>query len=433
MKVNKYVLNSCIAALILAILLIVFFLCIKLSGKKSKPANDNNPATSEQITISFDSDGGDSVKDMKIKKGETINLPVITKKDYLLDGWYLDNTKVTNKTKFIKDTKLKAKWNKVADGAETFTITFNSKGGTEVGKLTVECEKELKLPDAPTKDGYKFISWVDKNDTPILDGALLTCHDITLYANWEKEEKYFTVSFDSKGGSAVDSIKVKCGDTLTLPVKPTKKDYTFDKWVDKNEMPILNDALLSCEDIKLSAVWIKNEAKKTYTCPEGYELKDTNKCVAFKDVESYCPDGYTFETDGICVNKSARNDGTRTCKKEYIDGDYRTGTYIQSGGSPVYCGYFELPSYTGSSEQCSNHGGTLSTINNHCYKVLKINNYEVSCGANERYFETQAIEAGSLPGCYKIKQKDIGCKNYDGYTMNHTYGKCVKIIDATLK
>ena len=44
-------------------------------------------------------------------------------------------------------------------------LYFDSKGGTEVEKIEVECNKELVLPTPPTKNGYNFVSWVDKNET----------------------------------------------------------------------------------------------------------------------------------------------------------------------------------------------------------------------------------------------------------------------------
>lgn len=45
----------------------------------------------------------------------------------------------------------------------------------------------LKLPQNPTKEGYKFKTWVDKNETPVYDEALLS-EDTTLKAVWEKIE-----------------------------------------------------------------------------------------------------------------------------------------------------------------------------------------------------------------------------------------------------
>ena len=45
----------------------------------------------------------------------------------------------------------------------------------------------LKLTQNPTKEWYKFKTWVDKNETPVYDEALLS-EDTTLKAVWEKVE-----------------------------------------------------------------------------------------------------------------------------------------------------------------------------------------------------------------------------------------------------
>ena len=153
----------------------------------------------KKITISFDSDGAETIEKVVIKKGEKIKLPKVSKDGYKFDGWYLDGKRVNNKTTYDKSVTLKAKWtkkeepkkddNKKEDEKKTFTIFFDSNGGTKVEKVVVECGKELSLPKPPTRTGYNFIAWVDKNEVPILNGALLSCEDVYLKANWEKIEE----------------------------------------------------------------------------------------------------------------------------------------------------------------------------------------------------------------------------------------------------
>ena len=108
----------------------------------------------KKVVIKFDSDGGVVVESIEIKKGETINLPNTTKEGFIFNGWYLDNTKVSNETKYDKDTTLKANWLK--ENAKTFTITFDSNGGSKVESITLECGEELVLPNNPTKEDINF-------------------------------------------------------------------------------------------------------------------------------------------------------------------------------------------------------------------------------------------------------------------------------------
>ena len=71
------------------------------------------------------------------------------------------------------------------DIKEAITITFDTKGGSKIESITISKDTELTLPKEPTRDGYIFKGWIDKNETPIYDKVLLA-EDTTLYAVWEK-------------------------------------------------------------------------------------------------------------------------------------------------------------------------------------------------------------------------------------------------------
>ena len=79
------------------------------------------------------------------------------------------------------------------DIKEAITITFDTKGGSIIDSITIGKDIELTLPKEPTQDGYVFKGWVDKNETPIYNKALLA-EDTTLYAVWEKVENKKTSS-----------------------------------------------------------------------------------------------------------------------------------------------------------------------------------------------------------------------------------------------
>ena len=164
------------------------------------------------ITISFNADGGSSVEDIVIDKGSTIKLPVTTRAGYEFEGWYRNGTKVSEDIEYDISTVLTARW--LREGAETFLVDFDSKGGSTVESLRVECGDELRLPSAPKRDGYSFVTWIDKNETPILDGALLACEDILLTAKWTKGENKVEgpdkITLDQK------TVNLTVGDTWLL-------------------------------------------------------------------------------------------------------------------------------------------------------------------------------------------------------------------------
>ena len=150
---------------------------------------DDNSTKNTTITIKFDTAGGNDLKSIKVRKDEATNLPTPVRDGYKFDGWYYDETLIDEDYTFKKDITLTAKWVLTTNTPKTYTISFNSNGGSKVKNVIIKCDDTVKLPSNPTKAGYTFVSWADKHGKVILDGALLTCDDITLYANWEKNEE----------------------------------------------------------------------------------------------------------------------------------------------------------------------------------------------------------------------------------------------------
>ena len=196
------------------------------------------------------------------------NSPIIKIRDYYNGGStvYKDKGIFTNtykcsdgKTKTVlKTTKYVCPMKDIEkDIKEAITITFDTKGGSKIDSITIGKDTELTLPKEPTRDGYVFKGWVDKNETPIYNKVLLA-EDTTLYAVWEKDatNNKITITFDTKGGSKIESITISKDTELVLPKEPTRDGYVFKGWVDKNETPIYNKVLLA-EDTTLYAVWEK--------------------------------------------------------------------------------------------------------------------------------------------------------------------------------
>ena len=307
-KKKKIIIISAVAAVfvIAAILLVIFM------GKN------------KYITISFDSNGAKKIEAQKIKKGETIKLPTVTKEGYKFTGWYNGNEKVSKYTKYDKNTTLKAKW--LSEDAKTFTIKFDSDGGSKVDDLIIECDKELTLPESPTKEGYKFVSWIDKNDTPILDKALLTCEDITLKAKWEKEEITSTKKESSKTTTTTTSKKAekqkvyKCPEGYTLSgTKCTKTDVvSADKSCSRGTVH------------GTSCVIQLPEQDPTWTCPENYSLQ-----VGYVPGNGYkvCADRYG-STQTIAPKCS--RDRTYDATSHMCTGLAKVGDVVYSCNAPGY-------------------------------------------------------------------------------------------------
>jgi len=76
-------------------------------------------------------------------------------------------------------------------GAPTsYTIKFESNGGSEVKTITVNKNAVATEPTAPVKDDFKFDGWyTDKELTTVYDFATKVTKNFTLYAKWAEIEK----------------------------------------------------------------------------------------------------------------------------------------------------------------------------------------------------------------------------------------------------
>ncbi len=69
-----------------------------------------------------------------------------------------------------------------------FTITFDSRGGTDVPAVTQMYGELLEEPETPTREGCKFSGWyTDSSCYELWDvGNDIIQSDMTLYAGWQK-------------------------------------------------------------------------------------------------------------------------------------------------------------------------------------------------------------------------------------------------------
>ena len=113
---------------------------------------------------------------------------------------------------------------------ETYTVTFDSDGGSEIEPVTVKDGEKVTKPEAdPTKDGYTFKGWFNGDTEYDFETAVTA--NITLKAKWEVVVVNYKVTFDSDGGSEVAAVEVKDGEKVTKPAAdPTKTGYTFKGW-----------------------------------------------------------------------------------------------------------------------------------------------------------------------------------------------------------
>ena len=109
----------------------------------------------------------------------------------------------------------------------TYTVTFETNGGSNVESKPVNHGEKVTKPTEPTCDGYSFAGWY-LNGAPYDFGRDVT-GDITLVAQWKLNT--YTVTFNPNyDGAASTTYTYAHGTTVTEPTEPTRTGYTFKFW-----------------------------------------------------------------------------------------------------------------------------------------------------------------------------------------------------------
>jgi uncharacterized repeat protein (TIGR02543 family) len=118
-------------------------------------------------------------------------------------------------------------------GKFSYTVTFDSKGGSPVPAQTILRGSKVQRPDEPKKQGYRFGGWYDDATlaTPWNFRINTVTGNVILYAKWfNNDQSTFFVDFDSRGGTYVVSQEVESNGVVARPRNPTLSNYTFDGW-----------------------------------------------------------------------------------------------------------------------------------------------------------------------------------------------------------
>ncbi len=155
-----------------------------------------NKYGSDNITITFETNGGTAVTPINTKKDTVPTIPSTVKVNYDLVGWYTDAalTKAWDgKTGFSVDTILYAKWVRTPGTETVYILTYDTNGGEGgPGSLKTDDDANITVSDIePTRDGYTFKGWNTKADgtgeiyeagsKKVLSGNL------TIYAQWAEK------------------------------------------------------------------------------------------------------------------------------------------------------------------------------------------------------------------------------------------------------
>ena len=236
----------------------------------------------------------------------------------------------------------------------TFTVTFDSDGGSAVTAQTIEKGETATKPADPTKAGYTFVGWYNGNTEFDFDEVITG--DITLYAKWTANT--YTVTLDNQGATTAGAASVTATYNAAMPSiasnLPKKTGYTFGgyftgqngegtQYYNQSGGAYNNKKWDQATDATLYAKWTANKYTVKFNGNDNTGGSMNDQSFTYGQAQNltanaFTRTGYTFK--GWNTNKS----GSGT---SYTDGQEVINLTSTSGGQiTLYAQWTELPKYT---------------------------------------------------------------------------------------
>ncbi|MCD8364604.1 MAG: InlB B-repeat-containing protein [Clostridiales bacterium] len=142
-----------------------------------------------------------------------------------------------------------------------WSLTFETNGGSTLDSVSAAAGTAIDLSSySPTRDGYTFTGWYTDSELITAVDSVTLDGDKTVYAGWKADTEtninQYTLTFETNGGSAIDSVSVEEGTVIDLSdYVPVRDGYTFAGWYAEStlESPVTEVTLT--EDRTVYAGW----------------------------------------------------------------------------------------------------------------------------------------------------------------------------------
>ena len=199
-------------------------------------------------TLTFDG-YPDATKNVQFGQniGELPAIPEVTSKT---GHWMIGEDIITPETAYLWDDNKTASLEYVD---RMCVLTFDTAGGTTVNNIEVLYGTKLASLPTSTKQGFYFSKWVldDAGEVELTLDTVIE-NDYTVHAIWLKE---CIITFDTDGGSLIDSLSMGEGAILEKPLDPTREGFKFLYWTLNGQKYEFGKAVN--ESITLKANWEK--------------------------------------------------------------------------------------------------------------------------------------------------------------------------------
>ena len=136
-----------------------------------------------------------------------------TREGYDFLGWNKEYTNIT------EDIEITATYQ-----INTYTITFNTNGGSSVSSITQDYDTLVIAPVNPTKEGYTFGGWYsDAAFTTAYSFTTMPANDITVYAKWNISS--YTLQYVDFNDTVLQTMDYAYNADLSSVTAPSSKPH----------------------------------------------------------------------------------------------------------------------------------------------------------------------------------------------------------------
>lgn len=394
-----------------------------ITGEKEKPLT----------TFNFVANGT-TVSTQIVKTGDeliTPTAPDVAGKAFV--GWYDGETKFDGfGTQTITETTTRTITAKYVDALYVY---FYNPEGTQImrtEKVGDHEEHDFTTVSYDVDSTHKLVGWAEKaNGTTNIADKISVPTDQTFVNVYAIIKEGYWVSFNSDGGSIIDSQFVLDGDNLVLDesTTPTKPGYTFDGWY--NGSTKIETGATVTSPMTLKARW--NATKVSYTVIHWWENADDNEYSFYEseklkgltgDTTTAAAKSYTIKGKNIYGEDTSDKVFTATTIEQKI---------IKGDGSTIVNVYYKRKTYTMHFKESWYPYNDLSTITKKWGQSISKNewptyygngNWQISSSKYLAYTSTMPMKDSKLwstsgdytYNAYYYVQKVDG----NGYDLHHT-------------
>ena len=190
--------------------------------------------------VSFDANGGEEIEgEIAFCDGVLYGeLPDAEREGHTFLGWTIGGAPAGEDAFFATtDIVAVAQWR-----VNQYTMSFDPADGSGVSSFKLDYGTALTAPRAE-REGHTFLGWDP------MPPATVPAEDASFTAKWRINS--YSITFDTKGGSAIDAIVQEYGTPVAAPEDPVRDGYVFKGW--DREIP----ATIPATGVAISALWGK--------------------------------------------------------------------------------------------------------------------------------------------------------------------------------